>query len=147
VTIFSSLTSKLVTTVSPGLTSKPVVDFLVELQNQCGGGFSGLGLKIGRFGLVIWASKSPRQFLGFGLKIKWDSVYRLRHKIDEGRSAWDTRRDLAEARRRVVHVAQSRRLRQRQFKDGRVDTTDCVRPFYHTFTVFNVLCSRSIVIN
>jgi hypothetical protein len=39
---------------------------LVEPQNQGGGGFSGLGLKTGSSGLVIWASKSPRRFLGFG---------------------------------------------------------------------------------
>jgi hypothetical protein len=59
VTVFSSLASKLVATVSPGLASKPAVDFLVEPQNQGGGGFPGLGLKTGSSGLVIWASKSP----------------------------------------------------------------------------------------
>jgi hypothetical protein len=59
-TVFSSLASKLVVTVSPGLASKPAVGFLVEPQNQGGGGFPGLGLKIGNSGLVIWASKSPR---------------------------------------------------------------------------------------
>jgi hypothetical protein len=52
-TVFSSLASKLVTTVSPGLASKPVIGFLVELQNQGGGGFPGLGLKTGSSGLVI----------------------------------------------------------------------------------------------
>jgi hypothetical protein len=50
---FSSLTSKLVATVSPSLTSKPVVGFLVEHQNQGGGGFSGLDLKTDSSGLVI----------------------------------------------------------------------------------------------
>jgi hypothetical protein len=59
-TVFSSLALKLVVMVSLGLASKPVVDFLVEPQNQGGGGFPGLGLKIGSSGLVIWASKSPR---------------------------------------------------------------------------------------
>jgi hypothetical protein len=68
--------------------------FLVEPQNQGGGGFPGLGLKTGSSGLVIWASKSPRRFLGLGLKIKWVSICRLRHKTDGGRSAWDTHRDL-----------------------------------------------------
>jgi hypothetical protein len=58
-TVFSSLASKLVVTVSPGLASKLVVGFLVEPQNQGGGGFPGLGLKTGSSGLVIWASKSP----------------------------------------------------------------------------------------
>jgi hypothetical protein len=67
VTVFSSL---VVATVSPGLASKPVVSFLVEPQNQGGGGFPGLGLKISSSGLVIWTSKSPRWFLGLGLKTK-----------------------------------------------------------------------------
>jgi hypothetical protein len=53
VTVFSNLTSKLVATISPSLPSKPAVGFLVEPQNQDGGGFSGLGLKIGGSGLVI----------------------------------------------------------------------------------------------
>jgi hypothetical protein len=33
--------------------------FFVEPQNQGGGGFPDLGLKTGRYGLVIWDSKSP----------------------------------------------------------------------------------------
>jgi hypothetical protein len=94
-TVFSSLASKLVETISPGSASKPTVGFLVEPQNQGGGGFPGLGLKIDSFGLVIWASKSPRWFLGLGLKSKWASVCRLHHKTDRERSARDTRRDLA----------------------------------------------------
>jgi hypothetical protein len=57
------LASKLVAMVYPSLASKPVVGFLVEPQNQGGGGFPGLGLKTVSFGLVICASKSPRQFL------------------------------------------------------------------------------------
>jgi hypothetical protein len=69
--------------------------FLVEPQNQGGGGFPGLGLKTDSSGLLIWNSKSPRWFLGLGLKTKWALVCRLRHKTDGGRSAWDTRRDLA----------------------------------------------------
>jgi hypothetical protein len=51
--VFSSLTSKSVVTLSLGLASKSVVSFLVEPQNQGGGGFSGLGLKTGSYGLVI----------------------------------------------------------------------------------------------
>jgi hypothetical protein len=69
VTVFSGLTSKLVVMVSPGLASKPVVSFLVEPQNQGGGGFSGLRLKIAD-GLVIWTAKSLRWFLDLGLKTK-----------------------------------------------------------------------------
>jgi hypothetical protein len=41
------------------LASKPAVDFLVEPQNQGGGGFFGLGLKTGSSSLVICALKSP----------------------------------------------------------------------------------------
>jgi hypothetical protein len=67
-TVFSSLASKLVATVSLGLASKPTVGFLVEFQNQGGGGFPDLSLKTGSSGLVIWASKSPRWFLGLDLK-------------------------------------------------------------------------------
>jgi hypothetical protein len=58
-TVFSGLTSKSVTIVSPNLASKSVVGFLVEPQNQGGGGFLGLGLKTGSYDLVIWTSKSP----------------------------------------------------------------------------------------
>jgi hypothetical protein len=94
-TVFSSLTSKLVATVSPSFVSKLAVGFLVELQNQGGGGFPGLGLKIGISGLVIWTSKLLRRFLGLGLKTKQTSLYRLRYKSDGGRSALDTRQDLA----------------------------------------------------
>jgi hypothetical protein len=84
-----------VVTVSPSLASKPVVGFLVEPQNQGGGGFPGLGLKTGSSGLVIWASKSLRRFLGLGIKTRQTLVCRLRHKTDRVRSAQDTRRDLA----------------------------------------------------
>jgi hypothetical protein len=118
-TVFSSLASKLVTTVSHGLASKPVVGFLVEPQNQGGGGFLCLGLKTGSSGLVIWASKSPRRFLGLGLKTKWASVCRLQHKTNGGRSTWDTHRDLA---------------------------ADCIGPCYPTFAIFNVLGPRGIVV-
>jgi hypothetical protein len=93
-TVSSGLASKLVAAVSPGLASKPAVGFLVEPQNQGGGGFFNLGIKTGRFGLLIWASKLPRRFLGLGIKTKQALVYWLRHKIDGGRSTWDTRRDL-----------------------------------------------------
>jgi hypothetical protein len=86
-TVFSSLASKLVATISVGLASKSLVGFLVEPQNQGGGGFPGLGLKTGSSGLVIWSSKSPRQFLGLCLKTKWASICRLRHKTDGGRLA------------------------------------------------------------
>jgi hypothetical protein len=93
-TVFSGLASKSVAMVSFGLASKPMMGFLSELQNQ-GGGFPGLGLKICNDGLVIWASKLLRRFLGLRLKTKQASVCRLRHKTDERATVWDTRRDLA----------------------------------------------------
>jgi hypothetical protein len=76
-TVFASLVSKLAVTVFPGLASKPVVSFLVETQNQGGGGFSDLGLKTGsyRFGdldLKITATVSwfePQNQAGFGLSV------------------------------------------------------------------------------
>jgi hypothetical protein len=85
--VFSSLASKLVVIVSLGLDSKPAVGFLVEPQNQGGGGFPGLGLKTDSFGLVIWASKSMQRFLGLGLKTKWASVG-CATKPTEGDRCW-----------------------------------------------------------
>jgi hypothetical protein len=98
---------------------------------KTGGGFFGLGLKTGSYDLVIWGTKSLRWFLCLGFKTKRASFCRLRHKTNGGRSARDMHRDLAacfmwkqvglrfpslasrlaEARRRVVHVAASWRLR------------------------------------
>jgi hypothetical protein len=91
VTVFASLASKLLATVFSGLASKLVVGFLIEPQNQGGGGFPNLDFKTGSSGLMIWASKSSRWFLGLGLKTKQALVCRLRHKTDGGRSSWDTR--------------------------------------------------------
>jgi hypothetical protein len=68
--------------------------FLIEPQNQ-GQRFPGLGLKTGSSSLVIWTSKSPRRFLVLGLKTKRTSVCQLCHKINGGRSVWDTHRYLA----------------------------------------------------
>jgi hypothetical protein len=107
-----------------------------------------------------------RLFLGLGLKTKWASVCRLCHKTNRVRSARDTHWDLAayfmwkqvwlgfpslawrlaEARRRVVHMAPSRRLRRRQVEDGWVNTTGYVGPCYPTFAVSNVLGPRGIVV-
>jgi hypothetical protein len=58
--VFSGLVSKLVATVSPGLASKLVVSFFVKPQNQGGGVFFGLSLKINSNSLMIWVSKSLR---------------------------------------------------------------------------------------
>jgi hypothetical protein len=76
------LTSKPVVTISLGLALKSMMSFLVEPQNQGGGGFPGLGFKIGSYSLVIMILKSPRLFLALWLKTKRVMVYRLRHKTD-----------------------------------------------------------------
>jgi hypothetical protein len=65
------------TTVSPSLTSKPAIGFLVEPQNQGGGGFPVLSLKISSFGFgdsglkitvtVFWFM--PQNEVGFGLSV------------------------------------------------------------------------------
>jgi hypothetical protein len=46
------------------------------------GGFPGLVLKTGSYGLVIWSTKSPRWFRGLELKTKWAMVCQLCHKTD-----------------------------------------------------------------
>jgi hypothetical protein len=53
VTVSGGLDSKPTAMVSPDLASKLVMSFLVEPQNQGGGGFPGLDLKTDSFGLVI----------------------------------------------------------------------------------------------
>jgi hypothetical protein len=54
-------------------------------------GFPSLGLKTGSYGLMIWASKAPRRFLGLALKTKQVRVCRLRHKTDgRMKTAWGT---------------------------------------------------------
>jgi hypothetical protein len=115
---------------------------------------------------MIWASKSPRRFLGLGHKTKKALVCRLRHKTDGGRTARDAHRDLAacfawkqvtlgfpslalrlvETRQRVVHVAPSRRLHRDQVKDGWVDVMGCVGPCYPYFVIFYVLGPRGVVV-
>jgi hypothetical protein len=90
-TVFSSLASKSVAMVSASLALKPMVDFLVEPQNQGGVGFLSLGLKTGSYGLMIWALKSPQWFLGLSLKIMQASVCRLCHKTEGRSTAWNMR--------------------------------------------------------
>jgi hypothetical protein len=53
---------------------------------------------------------------------------------------------LAEARRRMLHVAPSQKLRRSQVEDGRVDAMGCVEPCYPYFTIFILLGPRNIVV-
>jgi hypothetical protein len=113
--------------VSPALASKPVIGFLVEPQNQGGGGFPCLGLKT-----------------------KWTSVCRDLAACFAWKQVWlgfsSLARRLVEARRQVVHVAPSWRLRQRQVEDEQFDVMGYVGPCYPTFIVFNVLGPMGIVV-
>jgi hypothetical protein len=43
-------------------------------------------------------------------------------------------------------MAPSWRLHRRQVENGQVDATDYVGPFYPTFTVFNVLGPKGILV-
>jgi hypothetical protein len=72
-----------------------VVGFLVEHQNQGGGGFPILGIKTDSYDLVICASVSPQQFLSLGLKTMQATVCLLHYKTDRSVMAWDTCRALA----------------------------------------------------
>jgi hypothetical protein len=77
------------------LSLKTKVNSFLWFDLKTGGdGFSGLWLKTGSSGLVIWASKSPQSFLGLGLKTMQTLVCRLRHKTNGGRMTRDTHRDL-----------------------------------------------------
>jgi hypothetical protein len=91
----SGLASKPLGLFVSGLTSKSLGRFLPVYPQNWWLRFPNLGLKIDSYGLVIWVSKSPCQFLGLSLKFKQTTVYRLRHKTDGRATAWDTRRDLA----------------------------------------------------
>jgi hypothetical protein len=64
-TVSSGLASKPAATVSPDLALKPMVDFLVKPQNQGGGEFPGLGLKITP--TVSWFE--PQNQAGFRLSV------------------------------------------------------------------------------
>jgi hypothetical protein len=74
--------------VSPGLASEPVVGFLVDPQNQGGGGFPCLGLKTcSDLGLKITATVSwfrPQNQAGFGLSV---APQNQRRKVSVGHAS------------------------------------------------------------
>jgi hypothetical protein len=139
-----------------GLTSKPVVGFLVEPQNQGGGGFSGLGLKtdsygFGDLGLKITTTVSwfgTQNQAGFGLSVAPQN--RLR-EVDLGHALKSS--SLLGVKVSLARVFQSglktdggattQRLRRKQAEAGRVDMTGCVGPCYPCFTVFLLLGPRA----
>jgi hypothetical protein len=53
---------------------------------------------------------------------------------------------LAEARRRVVHVASSRRSRGDEAEDGRVNVMGCIRLLYPNFVILSILDPRGILV-
>jgi hypothetical protein len=109
-TVFSNLASKLVVTVSFGLASKPVVGFLVEPQNQGGGGFPGLGHKIGSYGFsdlgikitatVSWFESQNQA--DFGLSVAPQNRWR---EVSAGHASRSS--DLLHVKISLVRVSQS----------------------------------------
>jgi hypothetical protein len=91
-TIFAGLASKSVATVSSGLALKPVVGFLLEPQNQGGGGFFGLDLKTGSYGFgdlglkitvtISWFG--PKKQADFGLSVAPQNRWR---EVDAGHTS------------------------------------------------------------
>jgi hypothetical protein len=146
--------------------SKPLGQFLLVYSQTRWLRFFGLDLKTGSSDLVIWASKSLRQFLNLCLKTKRDSVCRLRHKTDGGRLTWDTRRvlvtclvwkkvgveffsltsRLVDTWLRMVHVTSSWRSRRVEAEDGWVNVIDCIEPFYSKIIVFNILGTKDVLV-
>jgi hypothetical protein len=74
---FLGSASKLRSTVSPDLASKPVATILVFWPQNYSLGFLGLGLKASSCSFVIWSTKSPRRFFSLDLKTKWEEVCRF----------------------------------------------------------------------
>jgi hypothetical protein len=154
VMVSTGLASKPVVTVSTGLALKPDVTVSQFEPQTRRLQFGDLCLKI--TAVVSWFG--PQNQVGFDLPVVSQTNGR--------RSTWDTRRDLAacfgwkqiglgfpslvsrlaEARRRVVHVVLSWRLRRDKVEDGQVDVTGCVRPCYPYLFVFYVLDPRGIVV-
>jgi hypothetical protein len=144
-----------------GLLSKPLWWFLLVWPQNRWLQVFWLGLKTNSYGLMICASKSLRQFFGLDLKIKRATICRLRHKTDgRMKTAWDTRRDLADcftwkqvglefpslASRLVEAQRGWCRWHGDQVEDGRVDATGCVGPCYPYLFVFFVLDHRDILV-
>jgi hypothetical protein len=98
---------------------------LVKPQNQGGGGFPDLGLKTGRYGFLVWASKSSRlRFIDCVIKLMGGSDGVGHASRSSG----------------LLHVEAS------QVEDGRVDVMGCVRLCYPCFAVFTLLGPRGIVV-
>jgi hypothetical protein len=142
-TVFSCLASKLVVTVSPGLSSKSVARVSLFGPQNWQLRFGDLGLKI------------TRRFLGLGLKteqaIRFVSCTTKptggrRYGTHFGLEFPSLASRLAEAQQWVLHVTSSRRLRRVQAKDGWVDAMGCIGPFYSRIVVFYVLDPRGIVV-
>jgi hypothetical protein len=63
--------------ISLSFDAKPVATVLVVWLQNHSHGFPSFGLKTDNCGLVIWPTKSPGRFFGFGLKTKWEEVCRF----------------------------------------------------------------------
>jgi hypothetical protein len=154
VTVFSSLASKPLATVSLGLASKPVARVSrFGPQNQ--------QLRFGDLGLKITVAVSwfgSQNHAGYGLSVapqnRWEGDGVGHASISSGLLRMETSRvgfpslasSLVEAGWWVVHVAPSQRLHRGQVEDGRIDTLGCVGPCYPCFAIFIVLDPRVIVV-
>jgi hypothetical protein len=155
VMVFSGLASKPVAMVFSGLASKPAAAVSDGLTSKPAMTVSG-GLASKPVVMVSWFR--PQNQVSFRLSVAPQNRRRA--------TVWDTRRDLApcfawqkvrlgfpsltsrlaEAQRRVVHVAPSRRLCRVEAEDGRIDAMGCVGPCYHCFAVFFLLDPMGIVV-
>jgi hypothetical protein len=123
-----------------------------------------LDLKTVSYGLVIWASKSLRWFLGLGLKTKRAIVCRLCHKTDgRMKMAWDTCQDLAACfackQVKLGFLSLTSRLAEVwhgwstwHHRGGRVelelkmDGSMCIRLFYPNFAIFVILSHKGSLV-
>jgi hypothetical protein len=114
--------------------------------------FGDLDLKI----TVIISLFGPQKQAGFGLSVAPQNRWREDGTGYASRSGgllcleasrarvFSLTSRLAEARRRVVHVTLSQRLRQDQVENGWVNATGYVRPCYPYFAVLYILDPRGI---
>jgi hypothetical protein len=121
-----------------------------------GGRVSWLSLKTKVDSLsVVWPQNHWDGFLQFGLNTGGDGFSRFgsrqdlatcftQKQVGLGFSSLASR--LVEARRRVVHVVPSRRSREDQVEDGRVDATGYIEPCYSCFAIFFVLGRWGILV-
>jgi hypothetical protein len=153
--MFLGLASKLGSTVSAGLTSKPMASgFLVCTQNR--------QLQFGELVLKITATVSwfgPQNQVGCGLSValpnRWGNEdgagYASRSSgLFHVEVSWakfsQSGLKTVEGATWMMHVASSRRLRRDQAEDECVGVMDCIESCYPCFAVFFVLSLRGVLV-